>query len=115
MNLTFCVESPTTSLALVTLKGKILSVVDTEDLKESIKNATNLGVKEYVFDCSQLTDINSSGINFIIRTLTNCRIQQGELALCGLTGNVKKVLETAKIDQLFSVYSSVSEAINHFN
>lgn len=116
MNLTFCLESPTISPVLVTSKGKILSAVDSENLKKNSENDANTRRKESVVDSSQLsTDSNLSEIHFIIRISTNCRIQQGELAFCGLTNNATIVLETAKVGQVFSAYSSVSEAINHFN
>ena len=57
----------------------------------------------------------STGIGFLVRTLTRSRVNNGELVLCGVKGNVEKLFEIAKINEIFTIYTNVSEAKQHFN
>jgi anti-sigma B factor antagonist len=94
----------------ISFSGKILSEADLEIL-EGIELAPSSKV---VFDLSELTHINSSGINFIVKNLTRCRINNGELILCGLKGNVLKIFELSKVNSLFTIYNTIEESINYF-
>lgn len=96
---------------VVSFSGKILSDSDLEKLNEpGLIESSNL-----VFNLSELTQINSSGINFIVKNLTRSRIENGELILCGLKGNVQKIFELSKVNSLFSIFDSKNESINYFS
>ena len=99
------------AVQIVTFKGRITSDADLEQLRPELDGKS----PQLVFDLSELEYINSSGINFIIRNLTRCRVGGGELVLIGLTGSVKQLFELAKIDGLFTVYNNIEDSINHFN
>ena len=38
----------------------------------------------------------------------------GELILTNINGNVKKIFEIAKLDEIYTIYDNKEEAINHF-
>ena len=96
---------------VVSFKGKITTESDIEDLKVVLESKA----PNFVFDLSELSHVNSSGINFIIKSLTRCRVGGGELVLSGLGGSVKQLFELAKIDGLFTTYNNQEDSINHFN
>lgn len=113
MSLNFNISS-IDGISIISFDGKIITEADLEKLNSEIgKNNTDLNTN-LVFDFANLSHINSSGINFIIRSLTRSRINNGDLVLCSILGNVKTLFEMAKINEIFSIYSDVSEAINHF-
>lgn len=113
MSLNFNISS-IDGISIISFDGKIITEADLEKLNAEIgKNNTDLNTN-LVFDFAKLSHINSSGINFIIRSLTRSRINNGDLVLCSILGNVKTLFEMAKINEIFSIYSDVSEAINHF-
>ena len=101
------------AVTVVSFKGKIISDADIQKLLTDLENS-QLSANR-VFDFSELTHINSSGINFIIKSLTKMRINNGDLVLCSVGGTVKTLFEMAKIDDIFSIYQNVSDAINHYN
>jgi len=113
MSLTFNITS-TDGISIVSFEGKIITEVDIEQLNSKINSSTSNIEVNLVFDFGKLTHINSTGINFIIRSLTRSRINNGDLVLCSILGNVKMLFEMAKINEIFSIYPDVSEAINHF-
>lgn len=100
------------AVTIVSFKGKIISDADIQQLLADLANP-KLGANR-VFDFHELTHINSSGINFIIKSLTKTRINNGDLVLCSVVGTVKTLFEMAKIDDIFSIYETASDAINHF-
>ncbi len=99
------------TVPLLSLKGKITSEGDVHQLQDE----SQIQTANLIIDLTECTHINSSGINFLIRNLTRCRVSGGELALVGVSGNVKKLFELAKIDGLFTVYDTIEDSINHFN
>ena len=101
-------------IAVVSFKGKILTDSHLDKLNTEIGTQTLEKTTNWIFDFDELTHINSSGINFIIRSLTRSRINCGDLVLCSINGNVKTLFEIGKINEIFSIYSSTSDAINHF-
>lgn len=101
-------------ISIVSFEGKIITESDIELLNLKIGNTLSDLNTNLVFDFGKLTHINSTGINFIIRSLTRTRINNGDLVLCSIIGNVKTLFEIAKVNEIFSIYEDVSEAINHF-
>lgn len=97
-----------------TLNGKITSDVDFEELERTVFDNLNKNYYRIIFDLSDLTHTNSSGIGFFMRTLTKARIMNGELVLINLAGNVKKIFEIAKLDEVYTIYNNTEEALNHF-
>lgn len=114
MSFSFNITQNTTNNT-VHFSGRIITETDFEVLAQKLASIENEQQNNWIFDLSELTHINSSGINFIIRSLTKNRIKNGEVIVCGVTGNVKSLFEIAKLDGIFTIYASYQEALNHFN
>ena len=97
-----------------TLRGKITSELDYETLEKDVFNHLNQNYFRVVFNLEELTHINSMGIGFFMRTLTKTRIMGGELVLSNVTGNVEKIFNISKLDEIYTIYTDQTEAINHF-
>lgn len=113
MNLQFDISTEK-EISVLSLRGKIISDLDLEKLNHEFLKTNEVQATKWVFDFTHLTHINSSGMNFVIRSLTRSRINQGDVVLCSVQGNVKKLFEIAKLNQIFTVFEEISEAINHF-
>ena len=57
------------------LQGKILIEADAEILQRAISNLNSYKV---VFNLQELTHINSTGIAVFVKTMTKCRIENGD-------------------------------------
>jgi len=99
---------------IYTVKGKITSELDSEDFEKEVFNHLNQNYFRIVFNLNELTHTNSIGIGFFMRTLTKARIMGGELVLCNVKGNVEKIFKISKLDEIYTIYSDQTEAINHF-
>lgn len=96
------------------LNGKITSEVDYENLEKDVFNFLNQNYYRVIFDLENLTHTNSSGIGFFLRTLTKTRIMGGELVLTQMTGNVHKIFEIAKLNEVYTICDNNTEAKDYF-
>lgn len=67
-----------------------------------------------IVDFSQATYINSGGLRCL---LTSCRLsrnQGGDIILCGLEARIVEIFYMVGLDQIFTVYTTREEAIEHF-
>jgi anti-sigma B factor antagonist len=99
-------------LLVLELTGKILSDGDLETAKASLDKITNWNI---VMDLSNLTHSNSSGIAFMVKTLTRSRINNGDVAIVKPNAQLAKLFEITKMGEVFSIYESLEDAKKHFN
>ncbi len=113
LNLQFniTIEDP---IIIYSLSGKITTDEDFKDLEQTVFDYLNKNYYRIVFDLSNLTHTNSSGIGFFMRTLTKARIMGGELVLTNVTGNVEKIFNISKLNEIYTICSDQVEATNYF-
>ena len=99
-------------LLVLEMSGKILSDGDLEIAKTSLDKITNWNI---IMDLSNLTHSNSSGIAFMVKTLTRSRINNGDVAMVKPNAQLAKLFEITKMHEVFNIYDSLEEAKNHFN
>ncbi len=102
------------NIAVVRLHGKIMTDLDLEEIAKESKKWVEKNSCQVIFNLSELMYINSSGINFFMRTLTKARINNGELIFCNVQGNVSTLFKIAKLNEIYTIYPSEEEAVNHF-
>ena len=64
-----------------------------------------------VVDLTQVTYIDSSGLAVLIVGMQQVKEYGGKFALAGLQSDVRSILETARLDQIFTTYPAVEDAI----
>lgn len=114
MNLTYDIEN-VDSLLIFHLKGKITSDIDFQTLEALLNEKISANHCRVVFDLNELTHINSSGIGFFMRVLTKTRIMGGDLLLLNVKGNVEKVFQISKLNEIYTICENQMECINYFN
>ena len=80
-------------MTIVQLKGKILFEAELETLYHEFHELNAIEGMNWIMDLTEMTHTNSTGIGFLVRSLTRSRINNGELVLCGVKGNVEKLFE----------------------
>ena len=97
--------------SIVKLSGKILSDQDTEGLSSHIDELSNWKV---IFDLTDLAHINSTGISIFVKTMTKCRINQGDLFISNPNKMIFQLFEITKMNEVFSIHDSNEAALNQF-
>lgn len=68
-------------------------------------------VPRVVVDLTDVTYIDSSGLAVLIVGMQQVKEYGGKFALVGLQNDVRSILETARLDQFFSTYPHVDDAL----
>jgi anti-anti-sigma factor len=96
---------------IIELDGRILSEADLEPAHRLLdENKT----WKLVFDLSKLQHTNSSGIAFLIKSMTRARIHGGEVIILKVGEGIKKLFEITKMHEVFPIVESLSEAKSVF-
>jgi anti-sigma B factor antagonist len=113
MSLEFNLEK-TARFNFLKLSGKILSEGELDEVKKLIYPMDNVKGTNWILDLSELTHTNSTGISFMVKLLTRARVNDGELVLSGVKGTVATLFKIAKIDLIFTIFNTPSEAKEFF-
>lgn len=113
MNLSFDI-SFVDNIVIYALKGKITTDLDFQELEKVVFENISKNHSKVVFDLGELTHTNSSGIAFFMKTLTKTRIMNGDLVLMNIKGNVEKIFDISKLNEIYTICENQVEAINYF-
>lgn len=113
MNLSYDIEL-NDPVVVVSLKGRITAEEDFQELQREVFDHLNQNYFRVVFNLAELSHTNSVGIGFFMRTLTKTRIMNGDLVLVNIHGNVQKIFEIAKLNEVYTIRKSVQEGIQFF-
>lgn len=103
------------SALIFSIRGKILSSEDTEDILNQLDLELKNQNKQFLFDVSNLEYITSTGLNFFIRSLTRIRNSGGELVLCNMNGVVEKLFSISKLNEIFIICPTIEEGLIKIN
>jgi anti-sigma B factor antagonist len=67
--------------------------------------------RDILVDLSQVTYIDSSGIASLIEGLQTARKQKNDLALVSVSQRVRRVLELARLDKVFTIHADLATAL----
>jgi anti-sigma B factor antagonist len=110
MSLSIKVEHQLSSV-IFSFEGKINNSDETTEILETLDKELEQEKKSFLYDVSKLEYITSSGLNFFIRSLTRIRNVGGEIILCGVQGNVEKLLKISKLNEIFTLSPSIQAAL----
>ncbi len=87
--------------SLKEFRAQIMPLLDTHDTM--------------VFDLSQLKFIDSTGLGFILSCLRKLNAKNGDLKLCGVTQQVRSLIEVFRLQRTFVIFASREEAVKSFS
>ncbi|HLD95758.1 MAG TPA: STAS domain-containing protein [Alphaproteobacteria bacterium] len=88
--------------ASIELKGR-LTFADYSNFREMLQLLSELTIKRCVLDLSDLEFIDSAGLGMLLIARDKVQSQSGILNLKCAEGQVKKMLELGRFDNLFSI------------
>ncbi len=80
-------------------------------LQSEVEEAMKRGSKFFVFDFSNLSYINSSGLRIFIKTQKQLKLFDGFLTIFAVEKEVKEILDISELNELLRVKPSLKEAI----
>jgi len=102
-----------TSFNLFELNGR-LNQDDLIELENQINEKMKYGSKYFVFDISQLSYINSSGLRILIKTQKQLKLFDGYLVLVDPMDNVRELMKLSELEGFLRLRHGLKETIKEF-
>ena len=111
----YAIKSDNDGIAVLALKGKLVTAEDNETLQDDVKEVIKNKPKGLVINMRQLSWVSSTGISGIIRCLSMTKKAGGEFGLTGLNDKVQNIITLTQLDKVIPVFPSVEDAVAKFN
>jgi Ca-activated chloride channel family protein len=96
-------------VAELSLAGQ-LDLYKCPDLKSDVRRLMEQGYRFVVFDLTDLSYVDSSGIGTMIQISNWMKKRGGLMVLVNVQGSVDKIFQLSKLDEFFAFRDTVSEA-----
>ncbi|HEY7230450.1 MAG TPA: STAS domain-containing protein [Pseudolabrys sp.] len=104
------IEQLAGSVTILEPRGRIDSVT-AKEFGERVINLLNIGRHQLVIDLNSISYISSAGFRQLLIAKKSTLEKRGKLALCGISGEVKRLFDIGAFDELLPVYSTREESI----
>jgi anti-sigma B factor antagonist len=102
-------------VTVLDLKGRIRITGGNRGLHKSIRCLVEEGKTRILLNLSQVTHIDSSGLDELVASGVTARNQGGKIKLLHLTEQMREVITTANLSAPFVIYNNEYDAIAGFN
>ena len=101
-------------VTVLDLKGRIRITGRTRGLHKSIRCLVEEGKTRILLNLSQVTHIDSSGLDELVSSRVTVSNKGGEIKLLHLTEQMREVITTANLSAVFDIYNDEYDAIASF-
>jgi len=98
---------------VVAVAGEI-DLFTAPDLKQRLASLIESGRRQLVLDLTETTFLDSTGLGVLIGAVKRLRSRDGELVIVNQDETIGKTFEITGLDQIFTIRSSRSEALEAF-
>jgi anti-sigma B factor antagonist len=109
----FTASRDSSGVTVIAVDGQLI-VANRQELKQLIGDALDGGDRKFLIDFTQTAYIDSSGLGALVSINKKVREAGGELRLAGLNEDLGALFELTKLDTLFVIANSASEALAGF-
>lgn len=100
-------------VTVVAVDGQLI-VANRQELKQRIQDALDQGDRKFLLDFSGTAYVDSSGLGALVSMSKKVREVGGDLRLAGLNDDLRSLFELTKLDTLFTISETASEALAGF-
>ena len=88
----------------------LLNELDNHQILRDVQNKIQNGFNKIIVDLADLDFMNSVGLNFMIKIMSQSKASGGKLAVANANAQVLKLLEITKLRNMFHLSPSVEDA-----
>ncbi len=100
---------------VISIEGNLLGENTNAPVMELIKQNLEAGNKKLIFNLQTMTFINSTGLGMMLTAVSKVRNAGGEVVLCSLPEQMKKLLQMTKLGNVFIIHADEAAALAHLN
>jgi anti-sigma B factor antagonist len=93
------------------LFGRLMDQVHADQLMTTLDDVVAQGHNKVILNLHDLQYMNSTGLNILISVLTKTRNAGGDTYICRMSSSVKTLFIVTKLDQVFSIFPSETDAV----
>ena len=98
-------------LVVIRVRGRLMLGVESHQVENLVSRLLKEGVRDFVFDLSGLTHIDSTGIGrFIASYNLILQVSGASLRMAAATGAVRSAFRVTKLDTVFPFFADVESA-----
>ncbi len=98
-------------VTIVDCSGRITLGEGSVTLRDTVHDLLSKGQKRILLNLGDVNYIDSSGLAVLINATRDMEDYGGIFMLAGVRGEVRPILETARLENFFLIYPSVDEAL----
>ena len=95
-------------------RGNLIERNQANVMLDRLQDLLSREINKFIIDLSDFSYMNSTGLNTMLIVLTKSRKSGGDTVVCNVSKNVSSLLSITKLNSVFSVYSSLDEAVKNF-
>ena len=99
---------------ILRLHGTLDALV-TSDLRREVKEIVASGRTRLLFDLGAVTFVDSSGLSVLITALNAARAAGGDVALLGLSKDVRAIVELTRLHRVFTIQEDERAAVEQLS
>ncbi len=92
-----------------------LSVKQGRGFFREVESCLNVDRPRVVLDCSQVKQLDSAGIQVLLRCLEEAMKRNGDVKLAAIPPGAAAILALTRVDRLFEAFDSTADAVNSFH
>lgn len=100
-------------ITILDVEGQLI-VGNRQELKQKVLEELESGERKFLIDFERTGYIDSSGLGVLVSLSKKIREHSGELRLANLNEDLRTLFELTKLDTLFQIADSRSEALASF-
>lgn len=97
-------------LILIKLAGRVMLGLESQQIETLVSELVSEGKRNFVFDLSEVTHIDSTGIGRFISSFNTVTQAGGLLRMAGASGQVRDGFRVTRLDTVFPFYPDVESA-----
>lgn len=102
------VESKT-GVAVLRLSGRF-DAYEEPGVRAWLTENCQAGISRLVIDLEDVNFLDSMALAALVKGMKDCRLENGDLHLCGLQQPVRIIFELTRMDRVFSIFDTESAA-----
>jgi len=101
------------SVVVVAVSGDV-DTTTVADLNAVLDDLVGRGARNYVIDLGRVRFMDSSGLAALARLYKRIRIGHGDVRLCNLPPELRRLIELTRFDRVFEIFDERAAALASF-
>ncbi len=102
------------NVAVISLGGKLMGGPDAEEVRDTIKEVIDDGVKDVLMDLNAVTWVNSTGLGILISSHVTVTNAGGRLKLSSVANKINQIFMVTKLHTVFETFDNETLGLESF-